>query len=196
MQYPDCPEMWGTCKTDSNKNLMIVGKMPGEWLNSADTVEEGMAYRMEVDYKVSFFQFIKNIVSIINGVVDNPLQHCYWSNIFRMATKNPQINKQKLVSNENYEQEYIDTIRTLPREIEIMEPDIIFFCTGPGYDKYLKKIFSCTFQPVNGYPENFLSEINIPSLPGKKFRTYHPEHLRFYKKEEIINLLRHIKKIV
>lgn len=188
VHYPYWPENWENCKQSSSQHcLMIVGQMPGQWWIATDSVAEDMEATRGVEGNTPFFKFINDMESVINKINYNYMGYCYWTNVFRMATEDPQINRQNLVSNEVFKQSYLDTIQTLSREIEIMEPDIILFCTGPGYDKYLEKIFSITLEPVEGYSPRHLARIRAPRLPKKTFRTYHPGYLQRIKHSPSIN---------
>lgn len=188
VHYPYWPENWENCKKASSQHaIMVVGQMPGNWWIATDSVAEDMKASRGVEGKTPFFKFISDMETAINGVTAHQMGHCYWTNVFRMATESPQINKQALVSNEVFKQGYLEALQSLSCEIEIMEPDIILFCTGPGYDKYLEKIFSSTVHHVDGYGPRHLARLSATGLPEKTFRTYHPGYLHRIKHSNSID---------
>lgn len=185
VQYPSCPPGWESCKAaPQRKAVMVVGQRPGAW-GATTRVLEGMELGRDfVDEDGSsrsdFFRFINEMERKINRIQGAGMKFCYWTNIFRMGTGNPGTNKQQLATNREFQKEYLDSIHTLPREIEIVEPDLILFCTGPDYDRYLQKIFSCTFSAVLGSTHDeykYLARVHAASLPAKTFRTYNPSFL-------------------
>ena len=75
-----------------------------------------------------------------------------------------------------------ETFPVLPMEIEITNPDVVIFFTGPYYDDRLKITFDgATFEPVKGYEIKMLARVVHKSLPYRSFRTYHPKYLRLKK---------------
>jgi hypothetical protein len=67
----------------------------------------------------------------------------------------------------------------MAKELEILQPHVCLFFTGPDYDTCLSDVFpDCTFtQVVEGIPERQLARIGHPRLPASSFRTYHPAYL-------------------
>lgn len=62
-------------------------------------------------------------------------------------------------------------------EVDILEPDVLIFFSGPNYDNQIKKAFGrLDKNSIDGFTERQLCEIKIPnSVPA--FRTYHPNYL-------------------
>lgn len=68
----------------------------------------------------------------------------------------------------------------LPKEVEIAEPEVIIFFTGPKYDERLKSCFgSAELLPVEGWDLRTLARVvdqdNL--LPTHSYRMYHPGYL-------------------
>lgn len=64
------------------------------------------------------------------------------------------------------------------KEIQILQPDVVIFLTGPRYDDVLRKTFSdVAFRSVDEYPINEVAQVVAAGLPALSFRTYHPAFL-------------------
>jgi len=66
----------------------------------------------------------------------------------------------------------------LSAELNALQPTLILFVTGPGYDPYLRDEFSeLQFDVVAPFPNRTLAKLASPSLPAPAYRTYHPGYL-------------------
>lgn len=61
----------------------------------------------------------------------------------------------------------------LKGEIEILQPEVVVFHTGPSYDKWIPRWFPGA--EIEG--DRWLATIKAPSLPPTTFRSYHPQYL-------------------
>lgn len=77
-----------------------------------------------------------------------------------------------------------ESFPVIQEELEILEPNIIIFFTGPYYDEYLKsKLHVTHFNQVINWSTWKLARVVSEKLPSRSFRTYHPNFLwrnRFY----------------
>lgn len=74
-----------------------------------------------------------------------------------------------------WQQNWFTVIR---KEIEILEPDVVIFMSGPHYDKFIERVFGpLTLTKVGSRSERQLARIVNDLLPPASFRTYHPNYL-------------------
>lgn len=68
-------------------------------------------------------------------------------------------------------------IEIFQQEVQIADPHIVLFLTGPNYDWMLKRFFpEMVSQPLNGDPA--IQQLSHALLPKYSFRTYHPRYLQ------------------
>lgn len=73
----------------------------------------------------------------------------------------------------------------LPYEVEVLEPNVVVFLTGPNYDSRIEKTFTnrhetetnLKFMEVSGYTIRQFARLEHPTLPFHTYRTYHPKCL-------------------
>lgn len=67
----------------------------------------------------------------------------------------------------------------LAAEVEILEPNIVVFFSGPYYDEHIKSSFSgCRFESVDGFTQREMSRVHHELLPSHAYRVYHPKYMR------------------
>jgi hypothetical protein len=66
----------------------------------------------------------------------------------------------------------------LLEELQLLAPDIVILFTGPSYEARVERLLGGLRIVVAGHTERQLCEIEVPSLRGRVFRTYHPNFLR------------------
>jgi len=70
------------------------------------------------------------------------------------------------------------TYELVLQELELYNPDVIIFLSGPNYDEYIKNIFQdIKFSSISNKTERQLSKLYSKKLPSKTLRTYHPNYL-------------------
>ena len=70
---------------------------------------------------------------------------------------------------------WIDVVK---KEVDILDPHVVIFFSGPNYDSLLKRTFEdATFEPVLGFELRKLAKVKSKYLPDNSFRTYHPGYL-------------------
>lgn len=63
-------------------------------------------------------------------------------------------------------------------ELNILDPHICIFFTGPNYDPILSNTLpNCSYVNCDGWPTRRLAKLVHPALPTKSYRTYHPSSL-------------------
>jgi hypothetical protein len=101
-------------------------------------------------------------------------QDCFdsiaWTNVFKIGGKrgNPKakLRKPQMLLN------------TLSEEIKILEPDVVFFFTAPGYDPFLRQVLPNV--QIDCVEPGIASIDNLLGLAdeGTAIRTYHPQATR------------------
>ncbi|MCD8183773.1 MAG: hypothetical protein LUE99_12620 [Bacteroides sp.] len=63
-------------------------------------------------------------------------------------------------------------------ELEILNPDIVLFLTGPSYDPIISaRIPDCTIEPLQSAGDKAIARVSIPQVRNC-YRTNHPRYLR------------------
>jgi hypothetical protein len=80
------------------------------------------------------------------------------------------------------------------KELEILQPHVCLFFTGPDYDDLLSEVFpKCErTEAVEGISVRELARIRHPCLPAGSFRTYHPRYLRQSGRWDFLSQLRRL----
>jgi hypothetical protein len=121
-----------------------------------------------------------------------------WSNVLRTDctprhfAKDPGIKLKDLNDKMIEQQEFV-----LRNELEILKPDVCIFFSGPYYDHIIRSAFPNTeFSQCTNVPERELGLLSGGLLPGRTFRTFHPNYLSRAKKWEYIEQLRALANFV
>lgn len=70
------------------------------------------------------------------------------------------------------------TVELTRKEIDLYQPDIVIFLSGPNYDGHITSIFDdAAFSSVGDRPKRQLARVSSRRLPVKSLRTYHPGYL-------------------
>lgn len=116
-----------------------------------------------------------------------------WNNIYKIGNK----SKDKNRPNENIRKfENARFKKVIDEEIDILKPDLIILLTGPDYEKRVIKILPI-LEEKQIHEKIETNELAYFSLESGilAYRTYHPNHLNFKKKNRYINyILDEIKK--
>lgn len=171
----------------SKIRIMIFGKETNNWEGRyslsvdglLDVYEEFFANQLgltdEKKYSSVFWNYTKYYVNRIEETLRlfGPLQYV-WNNTLKIGRANDKGSPANGIIDilEQY-------FNVLSKEIEILNPNIIIFFTGPDYDSYLKRFFpEIVFSEVSkAIPDRQLARISCPKLPFLSFRTYHPNYL-------------------
>lgn len=121
-------------------------------------------------YGKPFWNFMKRIQSY-----NYPCNVGYvWNNVLKIGKQESGTPQNGLI---DYTKTYFDVI---PKEIEILKPDVLLFFTGPKYDEHINKfVGDFTITSVDGFNTNELCILNFTNLPNRiALRTYHPQFLQ------------------
>ena len=137
---------------DSSLRLMIVGRETKGWgrgishasqFNTSKEYIEYMIRRHASQFerpakKSKFFQFYHEASSYLHGKGSGVHAPIIWGNLFCVShnESSPQKLDGKLLRDIIYTSQ-----KLLQSQIEILQPQIVLFTTGPDYDRYIKEYF-------------------------------------------------------
>ena len=178
----------------ARSKLLIVGQQTGGWGQRLGRDDSNVPWEDPIDglmnlysefnlgekyYKTPFWRAAHSLHKKLN--CSSPPFSFLWSNLLRIDQNTARPDR--LIE---------DVVNNLPNlllnEIEITQPDIVVFFTGPTYDGLLSSTFSTvSFRPVAGYQTRTLARLAHPLLPYDSFRTYHPNYLSRARKWGIVD---------
>jgi len=171
---------------NSSTKIMIIGQQTFGWgaggicelLKCYENFNLGEKY-----YSSPFWDIIRKIEIIFQ----NQPYSCVWTNINKCDYNN---NRPPM----EIENKISTSFPVLKHEIEILNPDVIIFFTGPNFDRNILETFpEVKFIDLFDFKKIKLAKLENLILPENTFRTYHPKYLRIKKFEGIF--LDFIKKI-
>ena len=187
---------------NSKIKVMILGQENNKWegtfngdlQRSLDTYSE--FYDGKYFYhKGQFKNHFNLLVDLLKEHFDNESIGIFWSNVIKVGKSEDKNLPPEYILNTT-----INEFNVLEGEIEIIKPDIIFFLSGPDYDKHIKSQINDL--KVKNYKDYSLKEVAQLEIPNVKyaFRTYHPTKMNFLGKEkykkiysDLISELKHIR---
>jgi len=124
-------------------------------------------------YNSPFWNFVRGYVKSVQSKNPDKKVDYIWNNILKVgradAAGKPSSEIIKL------QQDYFPVIKA---EIEILQPDVAVFFTGPYYDEHIKQEFpDAEFVKIQDMKERTICEIHSAYLLARAFRTYHPGYL-------------------
>lgn len=159
--------------------LLIIGQETKGWGYHSSDIDAGMKlyedFNLGVKYNSSPFW---NITRKIERLLGNDEYSCAWTNIskFDVNAKRPLGEYLSKISE-------IDDL--LIKEIEILNPNVVLFFTGPNLDYRIRNVFSqIVYKSIEGFTSRQFCKLNHSVLPIRTFRSYHPKSLRIRKIEE------------
>jgi hypothetical protein len=175
---------------EAQTKLVVVGQQTNDW--RAESASEGDSvgdllgvykdFCLGKRYMTTFFQAVHQLYKCLNP--SGPENGFIWTNLFRVDEKNRRPER-------DLEDILLRLFNVLPKEIELAEPDMVVFFTGPNYDDFLKATFpGVSLTPVKPIePERVLSRVNLQvgDVCPQAFRVYHPNGLRRHKKWPLIS---------
>jgi hypothetical protein len=121
-----------------------------------------------------------------------------WSNVLRTDytpwhfAQDPGIKLKDLTDKMIEQQKFV-----LSKELEILQPDVCLFFSGPYYDHIIGSAFPNTeFSKCTSAPHREFGRLRGSLLPARTFRTFHPNYLSRAKKWEYIEQLRALANVV
>jgi len=162
-----------------NVKLMIVGQQTKGW--GGNDVEGALKCYEDFNFGEHYYSSpFWNITRKVENSLGIDKYAIVWSNLNRCDYKGnrPPVEVEK-------ELRFFGPL--LLSEIEILQPDIVLFFTGPRFDEHIKQAFTgARFEPIGGRFEKIkLSRIQHVLLPHHTYRTYHPQYLRLSRTEPI-----------
>ena len=168
---------------ESEIKVMIIGQETNDWnKNFTGNIQETIEIYDEFynsgyaqnSYGGHFWNGINRFSNLLETKFPNKKISYVWNNVVKIGASG---------RDQNHPQNYIyhaelKNFKVLEKEIEILNPDIILFISGPTYDSNIASILDgVKFSRLN---KNF-SDRQIAKLEFKNrkniFRTYHPNYL-------------------
>lgn len=159
--------------------IMFFGQETYGWDNTKETeIRDNNALTLTEEYvghqlgrhRIGHSAFFRTIHEL-SRLIGNPDTNCFvWNNILKFGKEDSYGAPSEGVL--KAEMEYLNII---PKEVEILNPEVCVFLTGPNYDVDIKNRFpDVEFMPIEGFKTAELVRVKSQGLPEKSFRTYHP----------------------
>lgn len=162
--------------------IMIFGQETNDWYGewgSKDLDQILKAYREFFcsgdcfKYGGHFFNGVSNYLFSIKQQFPDKKVSLVWNNLLKVGKAS-----EKGTPPVDLVQTVIRSFPVIKQEIQILQPNLVIFFTGPNYDHYLISLFnSLKFEPINEWDTRKLARISANDLPIYSFRTYHPHYL-------------------
>eukprot|EP01038_Epipyxis_sp_PR26KG_P004021 gene4021-5751_t len=159
--------------------LLIIGQETGGWHYHIDNLEQQMVAYEEFNVGHKYYSSpFWNVTRKVERVFENEPYSCAWTNLNKFD-----FNEGHAFGEFEAAISTVDDV--LAEEINIIEPTVCLFFTGPSMDTRLGNIFKqLKFEQIDGFEKRELSRLIHPQLPKWSFRTYHPNFMRRQGKEE------------
>ncbi len=205
MEYVVENELYGPLLMSSIENhydlakykILIIGQEAG-WLDSK-VVKDNVSELLEhyTNYKMAskspernspFWRAAKTITQFFKPDSESELNYL-WTNVSKYSDDGGPIAIEM-------QGEILNRLNLLPGEIEIIQPDLIVFFSGPNYDQAIQMQFDnqVKFKRVNSnIPEKEFAQLTIPNISDKTkiYRTYHPRTLQQQQKWFYLDIIGH-----
>ena len=186
-------EIWGpflvettTQYEESELKAVIVGQENNGWmkenyfhfLDSRQPMERALReYREFVakwEYKSPFFQYFHDLREQIHGSAGLvKKQSVLWSNLFKVNH-----NGKSTLASTHYEKMLALQSGIFRAEMEILNPEVVIFLTGPRYDQVIEKFYDdAKFIAVEPHLGRQVARVEATGLPMLAFRSYHPSYV-------------------
>lgn len=164
--------------SSSKRKLLVIGQETNNWAYHVENLSKQMKvyedFNLGEKYRSTPFF---NITRKVEEALGNEELSCAWTNLskFDHNSARPQgIYKEAI--------DRLDII--LLSELQIVNPEICLFYTGPAFDTRLQAVFKgVQFLPIPGFSLNQFCRLKHPNLPRHAYRSYHPKSLRLRKLE-------------
>ncbi len=189
---------------DSKIKVMVVGQESNGWnfflkqlrvdtdRNFRDSIQEAMGktekFQSKTKWdKAQFWRFATSIYNELNGKIDKAdsvKSYFFWTNLRKICYD----KKPKKSFPQALQTQIDNNLNTLLlEEIQIINPNVVLFLSGPDYDKYIKQqLNGARFNKVGMFKEREMTHITHGNLPNTiMLRTYHPRY--FYLRIEKAN---------
>ncbi len=153
--------------------LLIIGQETYGWDKNIDDLSKQMdsyeKFNVAENYYSSPFW---NIARKTEKALGNEQYSCAWTNISKYDGDGGRAYGEYEIAISTLDDLLID-------EIQITQPKVCLFFTGPAFDNRLKTTFeNIEFIEQQGWTTRQLCRLKHPCLPEHSFRAYHPNFLR------------------
>ena len=119
-----------------------------------------------------FWNGVKRFNERLQNKFTNKSIHFVWNNVVKIGK-----NNEKNIPSDQIIHIELEHFNVVQRELEILEPDLLLFFSGPNYDHQIKtKINDVKYLEIDGFKTRELAELRINNIQFS-FRTYHPNYL-------------------
>ena len=172
---------------NSKRRVIIVGQENNGWIGPYQnfllgnndemihaSLEEYQKFELEKSHATTFFQTFAEIRYELNGE-SAARKSVLWSNLLKFNQgRDPQ-----MIRSDHLNDALAVQGETFQREIEIFEPEIIIFLTGPYYDEIIDRFYpGLKSHQFGNHSMNTVARLDHKDLPDNTYRTYHPNYLR------------------
>jgi hypothetical protein len=165
---------------ENDKKVLIVGKEPNGWGIYEELLHEDKEEAIKklqqkyLDFRqkerwshTPYWKGAHAIHKALNSTSSAPT--FMTSNLIKMnhvKKKRPPKDVEDLICS---------TFPVLIYEIQMLQPDVVIFFTGPFYDTRIQKTFNdAVFEPIEHFNQRHFARVSQPYLPYHTYRTYHP----------------------
>lgn len=177
--------------SDGDLKIMVFGQETNGWYNDTE-LKTNLLQKAYDDFYTSDYcysyggQFWNGINRLkVSMEKEFPTKKItfIWNNIIKAGDQDKGRPSNEILE---IERKHFNIIQN---EIDIINPNIIIFFTGPNYDDVLKKVFpDIVINKTSDFTERQLAKIII-SHPCIAYRTYHPNYLWRNKINEYFNTI-------
>ena len=160
--------------------LMIFGQETNGWYENEDVTLDAVqklynGFFNEGDcwkYGGQFWNGVKRFKQLLSTKYPNKKVRLIWNNIVKVGK----------YTDKGFPPDYIyeierETFNVIPKEIEILKPNLVLFLTGPNYDGIIKDNFgSLVYNKLPEFTVRQLAKVELQK-GSIAYRTYHPNYL-------------------
>ena len=160
--------------------VMIFGQETNDWggnfVNDIEYIQsiydDFFSTRYCFKYGGQFWNGIKRFLKILEEKYPKKSIEFIWNNVVKIGKSG-----KKGKPPEHIYQAEKDNFRILEEELNILQPDMVLFLSGPYYDNILIKQFEgVEFKNIDKYNQRQIAEVNLKNVKSA-YRTYHPNYL-------------------
>ncbi len=135
-----------------------------------------------------FWRGFRELDAALNPEVDSAL----WTNVFKINVNGSVLRNCTVAEVAKIQKAQHGLLR---HEIEILNPDVAVFFTGPSYDPAIRAEFpdlefhAFEWPGQNALPLSNLAILRSSGLPFKTVRSYHPEYLQRSRQLDLISVI-------
>jgi hypothetical protein len=165
---------------NSDIRVMIFGQETNDWGNDfQNNIENTLSIYDDFfnsnycfKYGGQFWNGISRFLKILEDQNPNKAIEFVWNNVVKIGKS----GGKGMPPNYIYQIEQ-ENFSILKNEVEILEPNLILFLSGPNYDSILSNQFdNPDFEKIENYSQRQIAKIKLENIDFT-FRTYHPNFL-------------------